>query len=752
MRLGMKGKLGKTVICFLMLFLLIAAGVAFVFPRYSQGETLKTNSKKVVLIAINGVSLGDYTQSNLPNINGLLQEGAVALMNTRPGGTRNAANSYATIGAGEHILSSGFAGDAFNTKSEFDEISAYTSYIARTGMEPPLEGVVTLGISQIKIANEKEGIMEGPGALGEALKQAGLKTAVLGNGDVPESFNRDAVTIAMDKWGRVDYGNVSRNILNIVPESALDYQTDYQALLKEFKSLYAKADFLVVETGDTFRAEELANTAFPEILAREKKSALERADKFVGQVLGTVDLESTLVMLVSPCPSAEAIAGNDYMTPLVMYTGEQVPGFLTSGTTRREGIVANTDIAPTVLSYLGVTFPEGMEGRVLETLPNDNVVNTLSQMSKEMIFVYKARPVLVKGYVGVQIIVMVLVIAMMVLWPKLLRYLRPLLLWLMAVPLSLLLIGAVRFSSLPAYAFLAVLVTSLLVVAAYKMWRHRDVDLFIILGIATAVIVLIDTIAGSPLMKNSTLGYDAMSGARYYGIGNEYEGVIIGAEIIAVAALWEKYHETHRSALKYLTIAFWGITILLMGAPQIGSNVGGTIAAVAAFIFTYMRLTGTKVGVKQLLAIGGSVSLAVVAFAIFDMNQSVEAQSHLGRMANDMKSGGWQVFWEIAVRKLKMNAKLIRYTIWSRVFLIMLAALAVSFYRPIGLMEKVRRSYPFIFEGLLGILVGSAVGLAVNDSGIVAAATMMIFGMAPLIYLMGREREQDVDSIQMQGE
>ena len=38
---------------------------------------------------------------------------------------------------------------------------------------------------------------------------AGLKTSVLGNSDTYDQFNRGAVTIAMDKWGRVDYGNVS---------------------------------------------------------------------------------------------------------------------------------------------------------------------------------------------------------------------------------------------------------------------------------------------------------------------------------------------------------------------------------------------------------------------------------------------------------------------------------------------------------------------------------------------------------------
>lgn len=69
--------------------------------------------------------------------------------------------------------------------------------------------------------------------------------------------------------------------------------------------------------------------------------------------------------------------------------------------------------------------------------------------------------------------------------------------------------------------------------------------------------------------------------------------------------------------------------------------------------------------------------------------------------------------------------------------------LAVAFYRPVGLIDEVRKKYPYVFQGLLGILVGSGVALIVNDSGIVADATMMIYGNAPLIYLISRERESN---------
>ncbi|MGI6555361.1 MAG: hypothetical protein ACOX2P_08465 [Bacillota bacterium] len=724
------------------------AGGCILLPEKGNAQLPEETKRKAVLILINGTTLDDFSPENTPHIYGLMEKGAVALMNTRSAGSRNIPNSYATIGAGKHVVSSGFGGEAFNTKSELEDFSVEISYIARTGMKPPAEGIVNLGIPQILTANEKENTADGIGMLGEALHAAGLKTGVLGNGDTYDQFNRDAVTIAMDKWGRVDYGNVSRSIVSNVPESALGYQTNYPRLLEEFRELYTRADFIVVETGDTFRAEQLSHTAFPQIMAGEKHSAVARADAFVGELLSTLDLDNTLVMVTSPFPSKQALNGNNYMTPLVLYTGEQVPGFLTSGTTRREGVVANTDIAPTVMSYLGVPIPPGVTGRVLETVPGQNVISTLSEMNEDMAFIYTARPVLVKGYVGVLIVVMVLVIAIMTLWPWFLRYLRPLLVWLMAVPLSLLIVSAVRFVTLPLYTLIAIVIAALIVVGAYTMWHRRDVDLFIIIALATCTAVMVDTLTGSNLIKYSTLGYDPMSGARYYGIGNEYMGVVIGSSIIGVAALWEKHYEKHPRRVEAFTIAFFAVTVFIMGAPYLGTNVGGTIAAIAAFIFTYMRLKGKKINLKQMAAMGSCAALVIFCLAVFDMHRSVEVQSHLGRFANNILSGGWPVIVDMAMRKVNMNITLIRYTIWSRVFLVMLSVLMVSFYRPVGLMQKVRSSYPYIFQGMLGILVGSAVALAVNDSGVVAAATMMIFGIAPLIYLMGREREQRLNALQ----
>ena len=55
--------------------------------------------------------------------------------------------------------------------------------------------------------------------------------------------------------------------------------------------------------------------------------------------------------------------------------------------------------------------------------------------------------------------------------------------------------------------------------------------------IITILVIVIDCIFGTYLMKNNIMSYDAIIGARYYGVGNEYEGVSIASPIFAFAIL-----------------------------------------------------------------------------------------------------------------------------------------------------------------------------------------------------------------------
>jgi hypothetical protein len=137
-----------------------------------------------------------------------------------------------------------------------------------------------------------------------------------------------------------------------------------------------------------------------------------------------------------------------------------------------------------------------------------------------------------------------------------------------------------------------------------------------------------------------------------------------------------------------------------------------------------------------MLGIAGIVLMSILGLTLYDMHRPVEMQTHIGRAANQIASGGWKQGLIIVARKLGMNVKLIRYTIWSRVFIVMLGVLALLLYRPVGAMGKIRLQRPRIVKGFAGIVTGAVVGLIINDSGMVAAATTSIDMVIPLLLLM----------------
>jgi len=237
-------------------------------------------------------------------------------------------------------------------------------------------------------------------------------------------------------------------------------------------------------------------------------------------------------------------------------------------------------------------------------------------------------------------------------------------------------------------------------------------------------------------MKHCVLGYDFLVGARYYGIGNEYEGVILGALIVG-AAIVAEISSAQQKRLGILTALVFAGTTYLLAAPDLGSDVGGAIAAVGGFIWTWLLLQGKKIRWQQILAIFVATTSVLLLFFFWDWQRPPELQTHMGRTLALVVEQGLSALFGVFQRKLAMNYKLIvGVTVWARVFLGAILVLAVLFYRPVGVMAKIRQKYPVLFRGLSGAMVAVILVLLVNDSGIVAAAMAMIYISSPLLYLV----------------
>ncbi|TGU66298.1 hypothetical protein EN829_067230, partial [Mesorhizobium sp. M00.F.Ca.ET.186.01.1.1] len=118
-------------------------------------------------------------------------------------------------------------------------------------------------------------------------------------------------------------------------------------------------------------------------------------------------------------------------------------------------------------------------------------------------------------------------------------------------------------------------------------------------------------------MRQSFLGYDPVIGARFYGLGNEYEGVIIGGTVMLVASLYQLYRERTRVlpvaglALPGGSLLVCAVVLYYMVAPNLGTDAGGFLAGLIGLFVAFARLHDLRIGKKGLLLLTGGLVLGV---------------------------------------------------------------------------------------------------------------------------------------------
>ncbi len=186
------------------------------------------------------------------------------------------------------------------------------------------------------------------------------------------------------------------------------------------------------------------------------------------------------------------------------------------------------------------------------------------------------------------------------------------------------------------------------------------------------------------MMRWTGFGYSPQDGSRYYGIGNELEGLTTGA----VAIVAYRYPK--------IAVGLMVVWIYIAGLPSLGADVGavlGTAVMLAVYIFHSKWLMGHK---RVALGAVGMIGMLVLLIAAYSYFRAPE--SHIGEFLHDPSS--WAMTF---TRKWAMNMKLLQYSSWS---LLMWVSLALMLGLPV-----------WMWAGVLALFF-------LNDSGVLAAATM----------------------------
>lgn len=677
---------------------------------------------RVLLFLIDQVDWTDLKHS--PSFVEIAGRGSVGLLHT---GSAFRSEGYSSIGMGarskDHRV-----GEAFGGGEPFEGGTAEEAYVRRGGRPRGRDAVYHLGFW----AFARENASGAPaGGLGSALVEAGIPVALLANSDTPTKPWRPAVIVAMDEEGVVERGEVSAQaLLEESPEAPFGIQANIDSFLEAAEQL-GGSGLLVVDTGDTARVrlyEASLSDSQADFLTRW---SVNRAMQVFVALVENMDLERDMAILLVPGPSPKTSATGSGLTPIVILGRGFTSGFLMSPSTRREGVVLATDIAPTILEFYGIKKPKAMTGRPVKSQPRPGAIASLGALEYSILLNHGQRSPLIKAYIFFQIAVLVLATAWLFRPFGHRVLLQTLLLGLTIVPLSFLIISVLELRGLTSY-----LVGFLLPFGLAGLLRSQikgPATSFALVALVTVGVLLFDQALGLMLTVDSPLGHSTVGGARFFGLGNEYAGVLLGASVVGFTAMLGNLRAGRRT-LWFLGLLL-ALVVTVIGLPTMGANFGGSLSAAFAASFTVLSLWHPPMGKVFFLFLALAVFLALTLVVAADWLLDVDQRSHVGMAVSRLVIEGPSFAWEVYSRKMSMNLRLLRYTIWSRVLVTSLVAFGISVRVPKGVFGIIANKRPALLVGIKGAIAGSLFAMITNDSGVVAAATTMIFASTTLLSL-----------------
>ncbi|HUV05934.1 MAG TPA: hypothetical protein VMX94_12620 [Armatimonadota bacterium] len=720
----------------------------FVLLSAAPSCTAKASREAVVMVTLEGISLDQLVKWDIPEYERLLRSGAIGLMNDKTEGNQVFDNNAVTIGAGTRAAGLEYAGSAFNTQELVDGERASRIFALNTGLSVPDAAVVHTGIAALLQLNTFQRYQVIPGLLGQQLQDAGIAVRVYGNSDQGAVRSRSAVTIAMNTQGWVPAGDVGKNTIIADPERPFAMRTNYDYLLQRLAKLPPGRSFVVVEMGDCRRADVWKPYLKPERYEHFKRLSAAECGRFAARLdaylRGSTD--RYMLLFVVAAQEAEMVTSGDRLTPVILTGTEVTGGLLTSSTTRRPGLITNLDLAPTILEFFDIRTHRSMLGSAAHVLRRSDGLSALAATNTQMVATFNARMPVLIGYVALVVLGVILGILAVVLHrqpadsarlPAVPGYLRFFFAALMLAPLFLLLAPAFGiYSTVPSTVFLAA--SALVVAYMLNLWIRDSRLIFAAIGIAVSVAFCADQLAGSQLLKRSILSYDPITGIRFYGIGNECSGVLIGATLLGLYSLFDYIPRIRRVHL-ILAGLFCAAVVALIGAPDQGTNFGGMLAALSGFGFALVKVSGKSSRRRTLLwAVAGTVILLAVLLAANVMLEP-DKQSHIGRAFGQARESGPLSLLDIAIRKWSMNLRLIRSSVWTVALVSLIIGLAVLFCRPVGILKRTLGKHPAMNAGFMGILFGAIVAMLTNDSGVATAATSLLYLAMPLMLMVKAE-------------
>ncbi len=688
------------------LLILALMSLVFFFIGNSVGEVGASPTENVVLVLIDKVTWSELAEIRPLHLSRAARRGATGIMSNRTASPQvDSASAYLTIGSGQRSLAGPSAGLPVNAE--------WAEQLSRANQASPYKAKV--------------------GLLATRLRAVGLETTVIGNADVLTAvgryeYGREVELIGMDSGGRV-------STVNSLRTPSEDGSIDQGTVITELERALRRSGLIVIETGDTRRADRRVVSDTTEGPASRKRRAILAADELIGAILARLDLERDLLLIVSPSPPSRAgVTERRALTPIIAVGGDFQAGTLFSPATRRTGLVTNLDVAPTIVAHLGADWDSMAPGKVLRIEGGRRSFSEMAGRARGYTMTERISLPLMVVYALIVAVGLVLAVGFFAVSGRAGRRL----------------VGPTRIALLAAVVFpLGVLIAPLLPAGTESIWIHLAyiavlTALFVtmlhtvdtvravsIAAAATALFLIVNILIGSPGDIDSAFGYTAVTAARFYGIGNHYLATLFAA-VIVISFLW--FDSALEGWWSIALAAAYGMIVLVVGHGSWGANTGGILMLAPALAVAHARIATGRLAVKHFFYAGLAGGAALGLLAGVDA-WLPEDPAHIGVAARQVYDGG-RAFNVLLLRKVQANLETFAYAFGLTAPIAGAVMIGVTMARRRGLRWSFAVSgHPAVRPALIVGLLGGSWGSLVNDSGVVVLAFAAAFLLPALLLI-----------------